>query len=67
MADRKRNVNSTSIKTPGFERHVRLALAVEALRDERTIARWLRGERVAGAAGEAIARAAAKLGIERRA
>lgn len=54
-----------SLKTPGVSRPQRLALAVAALRDERTVAKWLRGEPVTPVAAEAIARAAAELGIVR--
>jgi len=53
-----------SIRTPGIPRHVRYALAARALRDERTVARWLRGEIVPPLAAESIARAAAEMGIK---
>jgi hypothetical protein len=56
---------SKSIKTPGFPRPVRIALAARALRDERTVARWLRGESIMPGAEAAIAQAAAELGVVR--
>jgi len=54
-----------SLKTPGFPRPVRVALAARSLRDERTVARWLRGEAVMPGAAAAIERAAAELGVVR--
>jgi hypothetical protein len=54
-----------SLKTPGFPRHVRLAIAARAMRDERTVARWLRGEATMPTASAAIAQAAAELGVVR--
>lgn len=56
---------SNSLKTPGVPRPQRLALARAALRDERTVAKWLRGEPVTPLADEALTRAAAELGIVR--
>ena len=55
-----------SLKTPGYPRPLRVALAAHSLRDERTVARWLRGEAVVPSAAAAIERAALELGITRR-
>ena len=62
---RQLSPHTVSLKTPGFPRHTRLALAARALRDERCVAKWLRGEPVMPLAAEALERAAAELGIKR--
>ena len=54
-----------SLKTPGFSRPIRVAIAARAMRDERTVCRWLRGEAIMPTAAVAIALAAAELGVVR--
>ena len=52
------------ISTPGIDRATRLEIAHRSKRDERTVAKVLRGERVKDQARASIVEAARALGIE---
>lgn len=54
-----------SLRTPGLDRYDRVLIAATARRDERTVAAWWRGERVAPGAAETIAAVVEALGIRR--